>query len=390
MIEPVLAIPDLDKEIQVEADVLDYATEGVLSTKCEDGKWRPVVFISKLLNTTKQNYKIHDKEILAVIQCLEAWRHYLKGAKMEFEVWMDYKNLQYFMTSQKLNQRQAQWALYLSCFNFTLKYIPGKSIDKADGLSQRVDWQEKVENNNENRTLIRPEWIRRVETLVEDGSLREKIKKVQKGNEEVVKAIEELKRVEIKSLRDKEQLIEEKVVMKERCIYILEGELRGEVVYLHYDMPVRGHRGKWKTAELVTRNYQQPGVTREVERYVDGCDTYQQYKNRSKAPAGKLMPNTILEKLWSHISADFITKLPLAQDYNAILVVCDRFSKIAYFIVTIKKTSAEGLARLFRDHIQKLHGLPESIISDRGVQFAVGIIKELNELLEILSQIAIY
>ena len=67
MIEPVLAIPDLDKEIQVEADVLDYATEGVLSTKCEDGKWRPVVFISKLLNTTKQNYKIHDKEILAVI-----------------------------------------------------------------------------------------------------------------------------------------------------------------------------------------------------------------------------------------------------------------------------------------------------------------------------------
>jgi len=107
IIEPVLAIPDLDKEIQVEADVLDYATEGVLSTKCEDGKWRPVVFISKLLNTTKQNYKIHDKEILAVIQCLEAWRHYLKGAKMEFEVWMDYKNLQYFMTSQKLNQRQA-------------------------------------------------------------------------------------------------------------------------------------------------------------------------------------------------------------------------------------------------------------------------------------------
>jgi len=85
-----------------------------------------------------------------------------------------------------------------------LKYIPGKSIDKADGLSQRVDWQEKVENNNENRTLIRPEWIRRVETLVEDGSLREKIKKVQKGNEKVVKAVEELKRVEIKSLRDKE------------------------------------------------------------------------------------------------------------------------------------------------------------------------------------------
>jgi len=63
------------------------------------------------------------------------------------------------------------------------------------------------------------------------------------------------------------------------------------------------------------------------------------------------MPNTILEKLWSHILADFITKLPLAQDYNTILVVCDRFSKIVYFIATTEKTSAERLARLFRDHI---------------------------------------
>ena len=51
--EPVLVIPDIDKEMRVEADTLDYATGGVLSTKCEDGKWRPVAFISKLLNTTK-------------------------------------------------------------------------------------------------------------------------------------------------------------------------------------------------------------------------------------------------------------------------------------------------------------------------------------------------
>jgi len=63
------------------------------------------------------------------------------------------------------------------------------------------------------------------------------------------------------------------------------------------------------------------------------------------------MPNAIPEKLWSHILADFITKLPLAQRYNTILVVCDRFSKIAHFIATTEKTSAEGLAKLFRDHV---------------------------------------
>jgi len=63
------------------------------------------------------------------------------------------------------------------------------------------------------------------------------------------------------------------------------------------------------------------------------------------------MPNTILEKPWSHISADFITKLLLAQGYNAILVVCDRFSKMAYFIATIERTLVEGLAKLFQDHV---------------------------------------
>ena len=63
------------------------------------------------------------------------------------------------------------------------------------------------------------------------------------------------------------------------------------------------------------------------------------------------MPNTIPEKLWSLISADFITKLPLAQGYNAILVVCNHFSKMVYFIATTEKTSAEGLAKLFQDHV---------------------------------------
>ena len=85
--------------------------------------------------------------------------------------------------------------------------------------------------------------------------------------------------------------------------------------------------------------------------------------------------------------ADFITKLPLAQGYDAILVVCDWFSKMAHFIATTKKTSAEELTRLFRDYVWKLHGLPESIILDRGVQFAVGIMRELNELLGIQTKL---
>ena len=81
----------------------------------------------------------------------------MKGAKLEFKIWTDYKNLQYFMTSQKLNHRQARWTLYLSRFNFTLKHVPGKSIGKADGLSRRPDWQKGMEKDNKDQTLIKPE-----------------------------------------------------------------------------------------------------------------------------------------------------------------------------------------------------------------------------------------
>ena len=89
----------------MEADTSNFAIEGVLSIKCEDNKWRPVAYISKLLNKTERNYKIHDKEMLAVICCLEVWRHFLKGSKSKFEIWTNHKNLEYFMSNQKLNHQ---------------------------------------------------------------------------------------------------------------------------------------------------------------------------------------------------------------------------------------------------------------------------------------------
>ena len=137
--ELVLAAPDLDKKMRMEVDVSDYATEEVLSMKYEDGKWRLVAFLSKSLNKTERNYKIHDKEMLVVIRGLENWQHLLEGVKYKFKVWTDHKNLGYFMKVQKLNQKQAHWALYSSRFDFTLKYVLGTKIRKADGLSKRLD-----------------------------------------------------------------------------------------------------------------------------------------------------------------------------------------------------------------------------------------------------------
>jgi len=139
-----------------------------------------------------------------------------------------------------------------------------------------------------------------------------------------------------------------------------------EIIQLHHDVPVVEYGRRWKTTELVTRNYWWPGVIKDIGKYVEGCDMCQQIKNRIEAPAGKLMVNEILEKAWTHLIVDFITKLPLVAEKNMILVVCDRLLKIAHFVTTTKEMMAKRLARLFRNNVWKLYGLPESVISDRG------------------------
>ena len=155
--ESVLVTPDLDREMRVEADASDFATGGVLSMKCEDEKWKPVAYISKSLNEAEKNYKIHNKEMLVIIQCLEAWRHFLEEAKNQFEIWTDHKNLEYFMKAQKLNRRQARWSLYLSRFNFALKHVADKSMGRANSLSRRVDWAKGVERDNDNQVMLKEE-----------------------------------------------------------------------------------------------------------------------------------------------------------------------------------------------------------------------------------------
>jgi len=102
-----------------------------------------------------------------------------------------------------------------------------------------------------------------------------------------------------------------------------------------------------------------------ITKYVKGCDTYQRNKNCTEAPAEKLMLNIVPKKSWTHISVDFIMKLLLVQEYDSILVVCNRIMKMTHFVPTTKKTSAEEVAKLFQNNIWKLHGLPESIYYNR-------------------------
>ena len=199
-----------------------------------------------------------------------------------------------------------------------------------------------------------------------------------------------MKKAEVKELKGEEWKLEGDLVIKEGKIYVLKDEeLRVEVIQLYHDVPAAGHGGRWKTVELVTRNYWWPGVMRNIGRYMEGCDLCQRMKNRTEELAEKLKLSEMLEKPWTHLTVDFITKLLVVAGKDAILVVYNWLSKMTHFVATTEGTTAEGLVRLFRNNVWKLHGLPESMVSDWGPQFAAELTKELNRMLGIKTKLSI-
>ena len=154
------------------------------------------------------------------------------------------------MKVQKLNRKQARQALYLSRFDFMLKNVLGSRIGKTNSLSRRLDWKVGVERDNENKTLVKSEWLvvrktEKVEIIVERVDLLEKVRQSKVKDDKVVKAVEEMKQVGVKILRDKEQREVNGIIYKERKIYIpKDNKLRTKIVRLYHDILVIGHRGQ--------------------------------------------------------------------------------------------------------------------------------------------------
>jgi len=132
-------------------------------------------------------------------------------------------------------------------------------MGKADGLSRRPDWNVGVDRDNENQVVINDNWIRKLQEVVIEGpevDIIEKIKKARSKDEDVVRVVEEMKKAGVKELRENEWKIEGDLVLKEGKVYVpKEEELRVEIIWLHHDVPAVGHGERWKTVELVTRNY---------------------------------------------------------------------------------------------------------------------------------------
>ncbi|KAI0996873.1 hypothetical protein K3495_g11312 [Podosphaera aphanis] len=160
---PVLALWDGERKTVLETDASGWATGGCLLQSQPGGQLRPIAYYSKKLTPAECNYDIHDKELLAIIRCLNEWRSELLGVKEPFLILTDHNNLKYFMSTKRLSERQVRWSQILSQFNFKLKFRAGKLSGRPDALSRRA--QDVPKSNDDPRlkerefALIRESWM---------------------------------------------------------------------------------------------------------------------------------------------------------------------------------------------------------------------------------------
>ena len=272
-----------------------------------------------------------------------------------------------------------------------MHHRPGRSMGKPDALSRRAD-HGTGSGDNDNMVLLRPELfaIRALEGIALEGEEHEILREIRKGNREghqedsVAIAARDLRKGKGKSLRSAEWSESDGLLLFRGKIYVPnDPEIRRRIVSLHHDTLIAGHAGRWKTLELVARNYWWPQMSRYIGQYVRTCDLCMRTKVQRHAPIGELHPLPIPEDRWSTLSVDFIVELPESNGHDAVMVVVDSVTKRAHFIPTNTTVSALGSARLYLRNVWKLHGLPDKMLSDRGPQFIAEFTRELYRLLGI-------
>jgi len=223
-----------------------------------------------------------------------------------------------------------------------------------------------------------------------EGPERDILREMRQGNqrgdqeEPVAKAARELWQAASKTVCSVEWSEEEGLLQFRGKIYVPQNaDLRRRVVSLCHDTKVARHPRRWKTLELVSKDYWWPQMSRYIGQYISTCDLCLRTKLMRQALVGKLHPLWILDSRWDTLSVDFIVELPSFFRHNAVMTVVDSVSKQVHFILTHTTVTAEGAARLFLHQVWKLHGLLKCVILDRGPQFIARFTKELYHLLGI-------
>ena len=369
--ERVLVHHDPERETMVETDASDFAIGARLMQKV-NGRWRPVAFYSRKLTPTERNYDVHDKELLGVVEALRVWRVYLQGAQKPFTVYTDHKNLTAFTTTKTLNRRQVRWSELLSTYDFKIVHKKGSENAQADALSRRADYQEK--GSEQSHTLLRqekdgslkhdhPEVMTMTKIIVDDYTTE--IRNAYPGDKEIQRLRKE------KSTNPRITKDSNGTILWDQLIFIPVKKRENIVRRIHED-PLVGHPGIDKTIERIARNYYFPGMRRLVSKVIQECDICNKAKSTRKKPYGKLEPIEPPEGAWQGIAFDFIVKLPPSTEpmtkktYDSIWVITDRLTKYGYFIPYIEASTAKDLAYAFTRVVIANHGVPKTVISDRG------------------------
>lgn len=259
--EPVLRLPDFSAPFEVHTDASDRAIGGVLV----QGK-HPVAYESRKLKECEQRYTTHEKEMTAVVHCLQLWRHYLLGTK--FVVVTDNVANTYFKTQRKLTPKQARWQEFLAEFYFEWLHRPGRENAVADALSRKEVG----------------EYVAAITTVTSD--FREKIRE-ESLNDPTFLTLK--KRVEEGTVR-RYWLDDGLLFAKGGRAYVPGTKLRRKLLKETHDPQWAGHPGVERMRALLGRNYYWPNMDDDIEAYVRSCLVCQQDKVERRLEGGLLQP----------------------------------------------------------------------------------------------------
>ena len=192
----------------------------------------------------------------------------------------------------------------------------------------------------------------------------------------MARAARELQGSSARSIKSVEWSLSDGLIYFQGKIYVLDAfNLCRWIIALSHDSRLAGHSRRWKTLELVSRNYWWPQMSRYIGRYVSTCDMCLWTKSFPRTLTRELHPLPIPSAPWDTISVDFIIELPQSAGHDSIMFVVDSITKCTHLISTVTTISAAGAAHLFLNHVWKHHGLPQQVVSNRGPQFVAEFIR---------------